>query len=137
MSNAFTRALSTPVPQGEPENALQVKNSAGGYTFTVDDKTRLERFLILGTNGGTYYAKERDLTTQNLDFVKDLISRDFELVARTVAEVSAHGRAPSNSPALMVAALLLTAGSYPGLARKTALSVARTSTHLFELASYI
>ena len=48
-------------------NERQVKNNAGGLVYNVDNITRLERFLILGTVGGTYYAKERDLTKDNLD----------------------------------------------------------------------
>jgi len=40
----------------------QVPNSAGGYAFPVDDWTRLDRFLILGSEGGSYYAGERELT---------------------------------------------------------------------------
>ena len=40
--------------QTEKARPDQVENNAGGFTFTVTDKDRLERFLILGTDGGTY-----------------------------------------------------------------------------------
>jgi 60 kDa SS-A/Ro ribonucleoprotein len=33
-------------------------NSAGGYANAVDDWARLQRFLILGSEGGSYYATE-------------------------------------------------------------------------------
>ena len=33
--------------------AGQVPNSAGGFAWAVDDWTRLRRFLILGSEGGT------------------------------------------------------------------------------------
>src|SRR4051812_30364949 len=36
----------------------QVMNNAGGFSFQVDDWTNLDRFLILGTEGGSYYASE-------------------------------------------------------------------------------
>ena len=39
-----------------------VQNAAGGFVFEIDDWQRLRRFLILGAEGGTYYASERKLT---------------------------------------------------------------------------
>ena len=47
-------------PQREPI-AGTVANSAGGYAFPVDDWVKLDRFLVLGTEGGSYYASERVL----------------------------------------------------------------------------
>ena len=41
-------------PQSAPiPGSTQVPNSAGGYTWSVDDWTRLRRFLVLGSEGGT------------------------------------------------------------------------------------
>jgi 60 kDa SS-A/Ro ribonucleoprotein len=37
-----------PIPGRESE---MVRNEAGGYTFPVDDWVRLDRFLILGSEG--------------------------------------------------------------------------------------
>lgn len=136
-SKAFTNALTTPIPQSQPADPRQVPNNAGGFVFEVDDKARLERFLILGTDGGTYYVSEQKLTNENIAFVKEMIERNFDLVADTVREVSEAGRAYRNSPALLVAALLLTSGRSHAKARNTALAVARTATHLFELCEYI
>jgi hypothetical protein len=49
-------------PQSQPiPGSTQVPNSAGGYAWQVDDWTRLDRFLILGAEGGTYYIAEHDL----------------------------------------------------------------------------
>ena len=36
--------------------STQVPNSAGGFAWAVDDWTRLRRFLVLGSEGGSYYA---------------------------------------------------------------------------------
>jgi hypothetical protein len=48
-------------PQAEPiPGAGQMPNSAGGFAWAVDDWTRLRRFLILGSEGGSYYAGERE-----------------------------------------------------------------------------
>lgn len=110
MSNAFTRALSTPTPQTEKNDPIQVKNNAGGFVFEVTDKTRLERFLILGTDGGTYYQNELDLTKQNLNWLSDLISRNEELVWDTVRTISDEGRAYKNSPTIMALTFLFKYG---------------------------
>lgn len=49
-------------PQSQPiPGSNQVPNSGGGYAWEVNDWTRLDRFLILGAEGGTYYLAERDL----------------------------------------------------------------------------
>ena len=47
--------------------AEMVRNAAGGYVFPVTDWTRLERFLILGTDAGTYYTGARALTLDNAE----------------------------------------------------------------------
>ena len=39
-------------PQSQPI-AGTVANSAGGYAFPVDDWTRFDRFLVLGSEGGS------------------------------------------------------------------------------------
>lgn len=46
------------VPQSAPFDSRQVANSAGGYSYSLDHWKMLERFLILGAEGGTYYIKE-------------------------------------------------------------------------------
>src|SRR6478736_6451035 len=56
-------------PQSQPiPGSNQVRNSGGGYSWAVDDWTRLDRFLILGAEGGTYYITERDLVNQGVKY---------------------------------------------------------------------
>lgn len=117
--------------------ADQVVNNAGGYVFAVDDKARLERFLILGTDGGTYYVGEQNLTEDAVNFVANLIAKDERLVRETVVSVSDEGRAYRNSPALFTLALLFVDGSDKAASRAVFDKVVRTSTHLFEFAQYI
>ncbi|HVH97813.1 MAG TPA: hypothetical protein VM869_03855, partial [Enhygromyxa sp.] len=57
-------------PQSEPASPKQAPNNAGGYSFVLDDRARLERFLILGSEGGTYYVSERALTIDNAHCVE-------------------------------------------------------------------
>jgi 60 kDa SS-A/Ro ribonucleoprotein len=136
MANAYSKHIATPTPQSKPLDETQVKNNAGGYVFQVSDKTRLERFLILGSDGATYYQKGPDLLEGNLTFIVDLIKRDEALVRNTVREISLSGRAYKNSPALFVTALLFKHGTDKSLLKELVFNVARTSTHLFELTQY-
>lgn len=53
------------IPQSQKLNDSQCTNNAGGCVWAVDDMVRLQRFLCLGSEGGSYYTKEVDLTRQN------------------------------------------------------------------------
>src|SRR6266536_2825585 len=126
------------VPQRAPLPG-QVPNSAGGFAWAVDAWTRLRRFLVLGSEGGSYYASEWTLTRENAQSVEQCVREDG---ARTVAEivrVSVEGRAPKNDPALY--ALALAAGLGDTETRQAALAalprVARTGTHLFQFALFV
>jgi 60 kDa SS-A/Ro ribonucleoprotein len=44
----------TPQSETIPGRDDMVANSAGGYTFAVDQWTLLDRFLILGSDQGSY-----------------------------------------------------------------------------------
>jgi 60 kDa SS-A/Ro ribonucleoprotein len=127
------------VPQSEPLNERQVPNSSGGYSFPVTDWVRLDRFLILGSEGGSYYATEQKLTKQNADGALRCIKEDGEKVVNRVVEISHSGRAPKNDPALFV--LALCAAAENPQTRHAALAalpkVARIGTHLFHFAEYV
>jgi 60 kDa SS-A/Ro ribonucleoprotein len=126
------------VPQWAPLRR-QVRNSAGGYAWRVDRWMRLRRFLILGSEGGSYYASQWTLTRENAKAVETCVREDG---ARTVAEivrVSDEGRAPKNDPALY--SLALAAGLGDVDTRRAALEalpqVARTGTHLFQFVFFV
>jgi len=53
--NEAVNAQITPQSQPLPDRPEQVRNSAGGFVWAVDNWTRLERFLILGSEQGSYY----------------------------------------------------------------------------------
>ena len=92
------------IPQTEPLDEWQVCNSAGGHSYPVDQWRRLERFLILGSEGGSYYATERTLTRENVDAVKECIKTDGIRTVKTIVDISDGGRAPKNGPALFTLA---------------------------------
>jgi 60 kDa SS-A/Ro ribonucleoprotein len=127
----------TPQTKRTPGRTDEVKNNAGGFVFKVDDKSRLERFLILGTDKGTYYVNEPKLTAQNVKVVTDLIQKDERMVVDTTVDVSSSGRALKNSPAIFTMAKVMTEGKDKAYARAAVQKVARTSTHLYEYGEYI
>ncbi len=94
---------STPQTEALPG---QVANSAGGNSFGVDCWTRLDRFLVLGCEGGSYYASERKLTRENAAAVLDCARTDTLRTIKRIAEISKAGRAPKNDPAIFALALL-------------------------------
>lgn len=126
-------------PQSEALNAKQVPNSAGGHAWPVDDWTRLQRFLILGSEGGSYYATERALTVENARATQRCIDADGERAVREIVSISTSGRAPKNDPALF--ALALAAACDDAKTRKMALEalpqVARIGTHLMHFAAFV
>ncbi len=127
-------------PQSRPiPGSAQVANSAGGYAYPVDDWMRLRRFLILGSEGGTYYIGEQALTVECAEAVRRCLEADGPRVVETIVEISRAGRAPKNDPALF--ALAMAAGLGEPATRKAALAalpaVARTGTHLMHFAAFI
>ncbi len=132
------RRLVTPQAEAIPGSA-QVPNSAGGYAWGVDDWARLDRFLIFGSERGTYYIREAKLTQENASAVKACIAEDGVRVVRRVVEISESGRAPKNDAALFV--LAMAASAENAETRAAALAalpfVARTGTHLFHWLQYV
>ena len=127
-------------PQTEPlVGSNMVKNSAGGYVFEVDDMVRLSRFLVLGSEGGSYYVKERKLTLDNLDAVIKCVEENGRETIDKIVEISSSGRAAKNSPALFALAIAASKGNDE--TRKYAIEsipkVARTASNLFEFVSYV
>ena len=127
-------------PQSEKiPGSTQVLNSAGGYSWAVDSWTRLDRFLILGNEGGSYYASERKLTIENATAVQECLKQDGPRVVQRVLEISEAGRAPKNDPAIFVLAMAAGLGdqatknaAYLALSR-----VCRIGTHIFHFAQAV
>jgi 60 kDa SS-A/Ro ribonucleoprotein len=127
-------------PQSQPIlGSTQVRNSGGGYSWQVDDWTRLDRFLILGAEGGTYYIAERDLVKQNHDALIRCIKADGVRVVNRIVEISDAGRAPKNDPAIFALALVAAHGDAQAKAHAFANlgKVCRIGTHLFHFAEYV
>ena len=136
----LNQVYGVPTPQSEPLPGREhemAKNSAGGVVFPVDDFTRLRRFLVLGSEGGSYYATERQLTVENANAVKRCVQTDGRRVVDEAVRAS-QGNAPRNGPPLFVLAMAASFGNDD--IRRYALSVlpqvARTGSHLFQFVEY-
>lgn len=127
------KTLETPQAQPIP-GSTQAPNSAGGFAWEVNDWTKLDRFLILGNEGGSYYASEREMTLKNCEAALKCLRADGLRVVSRIVEVSEAGRAPKNDPAIFL--LALAAGKGDAVTKKAALAalprVCRIGTHLFQ-----
>ena len=115
-------------------------NSAGGHAWAVDVWTRLRRFLILGSEGGSLLRVRVDADARERAGGRaGACARTACARSRRSSRVSREGRAPKNDPALY--ALALAAGVGDEATRKAALEalpqVARTGTHLFQFAAFV
>jgi 60 kDa SS-A/Ro ribonucleoprotein len=135
IKNALTGLNATETPQGLPiPGRDMVENNAGGFVFKLDEWKQLERFLILGTEGGTFYVSEKKLTAENANKVLLLLQKDgLKVVAKTV-EMLTSGRAPKPDTAIFVLALAAAKGD--DATRKAALaavpSALKTGTQLLK-----
>ncbi len=140
------RKLSASVSNKQPIQAPQTEqipgtemNNAGGYSYKISKWESLDRFLILGSEGGTYYVTEQKLTLDNVKSLLECISEDGQRVVDRIVEVSDKGLAAKNDPALFALAICASHGDIR--TKKLALSalpkVARIGTHLFQFAHYV
>ena len=136
MANYIQHFAALFIRQKDKARPDQVENDAGGFVFELDDWARLDRWLVLGCEGGTYYATERVLTQDNARVLGRCLDADGERTIRRIVEICRSGRAPKNEPAIF--ALAMAAGHARPEVRKSALvalpEVCRTGTDLFHFA---
>lgn len=129
---------SEPTQQEPIPGTNQQQNNAGGYSYVVNDWTRLRRFLILGSEKGSYYQSESQLTKENASCVLRCLQSDGGRTVHEIVHVSQNGLAPKNDQALFALALATKFGDLS--TRQFAYSqlplVARTGTHLMHFVSY-
>lgn len=140
MTNALNRLLRREPTQREPiPGAPMVANSAGGYSFELDRWGRLERFLILGTDGGSFYASETSLTAENAAVVDECVADDAVRTIETIVDVSTGGLAPRNTPAIFALAVCVSADDPDARRLATAAvgDVCRIGTHLYQFVDFV
>ncbi len=128
-----TTSVYTPLP-----GKNQVQDSDGAYVWKVGDWDKLTRFLILGTEGGTYYIDEKDLLKQGHDAVLRCIKANGVRTVKEIADVSVKGRAYKNDPAIFALALVATHGDEKARAAayQALPKVCRIGTHLYHFMQY-
>ena len=130
----------TPQSQAIPgREAEMARNNAGGFTFTLDKWGTLDRFIVIGSEGGNYYVGEKDLTKQSFTNTLACIAEDGVRAVNRAVEYSVAGRAPKNDAALVVLALAAAKGSpeVQAAAYDALPKVARIGTHLFTFVSIL
>lgn len=134
----YTKLFNTKkTPQSQPiPGSGQVPNTAGGYAWAVDPWTLLDRFLILGSEDGTFYITPQKLTLDHAENVIARIQEDGPRVVSSIVEISVAGRAAKNDPAIFALALCAAYGNDETRASALAAlpQVCRTGTHLFAFA---
>lgn len=137
-SNAISNKVPAATHQMTPVPGT-VQNNAGGFVYQIDKWEQFDRFLILGSEGGTYYVNEHNLTLENAKNVLSCIQEDGIRAVNTIVQVSESGRAPKNSPALFALAIAASNGDVATkrLALRSLSKIARIGTHLFEFAHYV
>ena len=113
--------------------AEQVQNSAGGFVFAVTPEQQFMRFLILGTEGGSYYASEKAATLENAKNIQSVLTLLGNRAVDMIVEVSTAepARAPKNDPAIFALAMAAVNPSTRTEALAALTSVCRIPTHLF------
>lgn len=127
------------IPQTQRADPRQILNNAGGYVFPVDGWQRLDRWLILGTQGGTFYATEKALTEENIKLVRECVKLDGPRVVQRVVQVSQGGLAAKQDYGLFTLAMCIGSRDPATLhaAYANLLMVARTGSTFFQLLSYL
>src|SRR5262245_45425326 len=129
---SYTKLLN--VPQSAPTGPEQVRNSAGGFTFTVSPWTRLDRWILLGADTNTYYVQARPLALENMQAVRLCLAEDGVRTVTRIAAISEAGRAPKNDAAIYALAIAAAEGApeVKALALGLMPRVCRTGTHLLQ-----
>lgn len=116
-----------------------VQNNKGGMSHAVSELQRLRRFLILGSESGTFYASAVELSLQNARAILSMVAQGQGLeVLQEIESVSVEGRAPKQNSTLFALALVcrsedrtLAKAGFELLPR-----VCRIPTHLFQFLGY-
>lgn len=138
MARALT-SVSVGTPQTQPADVRQVQNSAGGFVFQIDPSAQVRRFLMLGTDGGTFYAAERDLTISNAKVVIEVARKSPADLLLAIRDVNDRNAAPRHQPLLFALAVAASVGDEEtrAAALRMVPDVVRTGTHLFTFLRYI
>jgi 60 kDa SS-A/Ro ribonucleoprotein len=123
----------------EKAHPAQIKNRSGGYVFDVGHWAMLDRFLIAGTKGGSYYVGEREQALENFDALQACLAEDPTRVVEVARRISIERRAHRNIQAVFVLAV---AACHDDDATRQAVKrafrdVCRIGTDVFNFVNYV
>jgi 60 kDa SS-A/Ro ribonucleoprotein len=139
MKNYAKNVSQRQTPQSQPvAGKAETQNLAGGYVFTMKPEDQIQRFCILGAEGSTYYATERQYSLKACQNMAALAVSHPRQMVDIAVKVSDEGRAPKNDPAIFLIALASALAPKPE-DRRYAIDqmpkVCRTGTHLLQFVS--
>ena len=88
MANYLKHLVSLFTPQSEKARQDQQRNNAGGFVFALDKWAKLDRWLILGCEGGSYYVSERQMTRDNAKTILECLAEDGVRTVQRIVEIS-------------------------------------------------
>ena len=114
-------------------------NHSGAAVYGVRDETVLDRFLVLGAEGGTAYVGEREQVLEMVPSIERLLASDHRWVVDHTVAFSEAGRGVKNDPALFVLAMAASTGTSTDKAYALAEmpKVARTGTHILQFVAMV
>lgn len=123
--------------QQEAIDPDQIENRAGGYVWKIDEWGQLRRFLTLGTEGGTYYASEQEMTRENVRNLEACIQADGVKTAKTIQEM--RDRVPKRDPIIYALALTHTLGNREAKAYVESIfnEIIRTGSDILQFAAFV
>jgi 60 kDa SS-A/Ro ribonucleoprotein len=131
----FTKYFST---KTTPPIGVPAASAPTGFTWQITDWDRLDRFLILGSEGGTYYVDEQPLTLDHAQVVARCLAGDGVRTVDRIVAIAASGRAGKPHPGIFALAMAVKLGD--DVTRRAAYAalpqVCRIGTHLMHFASY-
>ena len=99
----------THVPtQREPDGTATHQNVGGGYGYQTDKWMYAKRFLVLGSEGGSYYTGERELTKANVSNIIECIKEDGLRTVDLIVEM--RDRVPKRDTIMYALALAFSEG---------------------------
>jgi 60 kDa SS-A/Ro ribonucleoprotein len=139
---SYLKNASTPRKTSQREaipGSDQVENSAGGFAWKIGSMERLRRWLILGSESGTYYASQQKLTTENVAAVREALDEHGTDAVAEIIAISMQGRAPKPDQAIY--ALAIACAHKDEKTKQAAIAgitrVCRTGTHLFMFMDFV
>jgi len=136
-STRLTR-LVTPQAERNPGTWLLVRAS-DAPVWPANEWEQFDRFLIFGTERGTYFMRKRKLSVHEAPNARARIAEDGPRAVRRIVEVSTMGRVVTNDTCLFALAMAAVLGNEAtrAMALEAVPEVARSAAEARVFAAYV